>query len=77
MKTTHRGYTICAEAEQQDSGQWTPVLSILNEDGEVVVAPVKLGQAVTFTSAAIAESAGVLVANYWIDGAATESEPTA
>ena len=77
MKITHKGYTIYTEAREHKSGNWTAVLSILNEDGEVVVAPVKLDQDVLFTSAELADQAGVLVAKYWIDGAAAESESAA
>ena len=77
MKTTHKGYTISAEAEKHESGTWTAVMSISNEDDELVIAPVKLDPEVTFPSETTAEDAAVLVAKYWIDGAAAESEPGA
>ena len=75
MESVYKGYTICTEAKEQDSGKWATVLSILNDDGEVVVAPLKLDTDVTFASEALAEDAGVLVAKYWIDG--EEAEPEA
>jgi hypothetical protein len=76
VKTTHKGYTIIANPSHQQSGKWTVVLSILNEDGEAVVAPLTLDHGVVFKSATLAERAGFMLAKYWIDGGEVETEAT-
>ena len=75
MKTTHKGYTVCAEARKHGTDEWTVVVSVFNDDDEVVVGPLNLDHEITFATEALAERAGLLVAKYWVDGVAAEPEP--
>lgn len=72
MKTIHKGYTIFADSQQHIAEKWTATLSIFNEDGELVVAPLKLDHDLVFSTPSLAERAAFLLAKYWIDGGDVE-----
>jgi hypothetical protein len=67
MKTEYRGYQIITEVTRATSRGWSLALGIVDPTGAPLVTGLNLGGELVFATEALAERAGVLLAQYWID----------
>ena len=68
MKTRHSDYTIITTATESSAHEgWLARLEVVDSDGQQVVAPLDLREAL-FATEELAHRAAIMLARNWIDG---------